>query len=68
MRFIDAGEDEVVVLAYYTGSGAGSGVPVSGEQGYIWTVRDRKAVRFRWFASHREALEAAGLSADHASD
>ena len=68
MRFIDAGEDEVVVLAYYTGSGAGSGVPVSGEQGYIWTVRDRKAVRFRWFASHREALDAAGLSADQASD
>ena len=67
VRFIDAGEDEVVVLAYYTGSGAGSGVPVSGEQGYIWTVRDRKAVRFRWFASHREALEAAGLSADEAS-
>ena len=68
VRFIDTGGDDVVVLVYYTGSGAGSGVPVSGEQGYVWTVRDRKAVRFRWFASHREALEAAGLSADEASD
>jgi hypothetical protein len=25
-------------------------------------VRDGRAVRFRWFQSHREALDAAGLS------
>jgi ketosteroid isomerase-like protein len=60
-RFIDAGDDEVVVLAHYTGSGRGSGVPVAGEHGYVWTVRDGVAVRFRWFQSHREALESAGL-------
>jgi len=60
-RFIDAG-DEVVVLAHFTGSGSGSGVPVAGEHGYVWTVRDGLAVRFQWFQSHREALEAAGLS------
>jgi ketosteroid isomerase-like protein len=59
-RYIDAGEDEVVVLARYSGSGQGSGVPVSGEHGYVWTVRGGQAVRFRWFQSHREALEAAG--------
>jgi ketosteroid isomerase-like protein len=61
-RYIDAGEEDVVVLGHYRGSGQGSGVPVSGEQGYVWTVRDAQAVRFRWFQSHREALEAAGLS------
>jgi hypothetical protein len=50
-----------VVLARYTGSGRGSGVPVAGEHGYVWTVRGGLAVRFRWFQSHREALQAAGL-------
>jgi len=63
-RFIDAGGDDVVVLAHYTASGIGSGVPLEGEHGYIWTVRDGLAVRFRWFQSHREVLEAAGLSED----
>jgi uncharacterized protein len=60
-RFVDAGDD-VVVLARYTASGRGSGVPLEGEHGYVWTVRDGQAVRFHWFQSHREALEAAGLS------
>jgi ketosteroid isomerase-like protein len=61
-RFIDAGGDDVVVLAHYTASGSGSGVPLEGEHAYIWTIRNGLAVRFRWFQSHREALDAAGLS------
>ena len=61
-RFIDAGGDQVVVLARFTGSGRGSGVPVGGEHGYVWNVQDEVAVRFQWFQSHREALKAAGLS------
>jgi len=60
-RFLDTEGDDVVVLARYTASGPGSGVPVAGEHGYVWTVRDGVAVRFRWFQSHQEALEAAGL-------
>jgi ketosteroid isomerase-like protein len=60
--FLDAGAEDVVVLARYTASGRGSGVPLEGEHGYIWTVRDGQAVRFRWFQSHREALAAAGIS------
>ena len=55
-RFIDTDGDDVVVLARYTASGRGSGVPLEGEHGYVWTVRDGQAVRFRWFQSHREAL------------
>ncbi len=35
---------------------------VSGEHGYVWTIQDGLAVRFQWFQSHGEALEAAGLS------
>jgi len=60
-RIIDAG-DKTAVLAHFTGSGSISGVPVAGEHGYVWTVRDGLAVRFQWFQSHREALEASGLS------
>ena len=61
-ELIDAPGDDVVVLARYTGSGKGSGVQVSGEHGYVWTVQDGLAVRFQWFQSHGEALAAAGLS------
>jgi ketosteroid isomerase-like protein len=60
-RFIDAGGDQVLVLARYTASGRGSGVPLEGEHGYLWTVHDGVAVRFEWYSSHREALDAAGL-------
>jgi ketosteroid isomerase-like protein len=58
---IDAGEGRVVVLAHYSGTGRASGVKVEGKQGFVWTVRDGLAVRFQWFQSHPEALEAAGL-------
>jgi ketosteroid isomerase-like protein len=61
-RIIEAGEEDVIVLARYTGTGRGSGVPVAGEHGYLWTIRDGLAVRFRWFQSHQEVLEAAGVS------
>ena len=60
-RIIDAG-DETVVLAQYAASGPSSGIPVSGEHGYVWTVEEGLAVRFQWFRSHAEALKAAGLS------
>jgi hypothetical protein len=30
----------------------------------FWTVRDGLAVRFRWFASQREALNAVGIYED----
>ena len=62
-RLIDAGDGEVVALGRYTASGGVSGVPLEGEHGYVWTIRDGLAVRFQWFQSHREALEAAGAEA-----
>jgi ketosteroid isomerase-like protein len=63
-RIVDTGGDDVVVLVRYTALGPGSGLELSGEQGYIWTVRDGLAVRFRWFASQREALNAVGIYED----
>ena len=52
----------MLVLARYTASGRGSGVPLEGAHAYVWTVRDGQAVRFQWFQSHREAYEAAGVA------
>jgi ketosteroid isomerase-like protein len=59
-RFIDAG-DEVVVLGTARGTSA-SGVTAQWRQGYVWTIRDGKATRLRWFNDPAEALEAVGLS------
>ena len=60
-RYIDAGDD-VVVIATIVGRGSGSGIETQSRQGYIWTIADGKAVRFKWFNDPAEALEAAGLS------
>ncbi len=61
-ELIDAGGDEVVVIARITGKGRGSGVEIDRRQGYVWTIRDGKGVRFRWFNDPEQAREAAGLS------
>jgi uncharacterized protein len=58
-RFVDAGE-HVVVIGIARGTSA-SGVEAQWRQGYVWTVRDGKAVRFRWFNQPEEALKAVGL-------
>ena len=60
-RFVDAGDD-VVVVAKLTGTSRGARVPIEREQGYVWTIRDGKAIRFRWFNTAPEALEAVGLT------
>jgi hypothetical protein len=41
--------------------GPGSGMEQRQPQGYVWTLRNGRAVRFEWFNSHAEALEAVGL-------
>lgn len=58
-RFVDAGEN-VVVIGIARGTSA-SGVEAQWRQGYVWTVREGQAVRFRWFNDPKEALEAVGL-------
>jgi ketosteroid isomerase-like protein len=60
-QFIDAGGD-VIVIARVRGKGRGSGVDIDWRQGYVWTIRNGKAVRFRWFNKPEQALEAAGMS------
>ena len=60
-RFLDAG-DQVVVIGTAHGTAA-SGVVAQWQQGYVWTVRDGRAVRFAWFNTPAEALAEAGLPA-----
>jgi ketosteroid isomerase-like protein len=60
-KVIDAGDDRVLVLTTFVVHGRGSGVDHRQPQGYLWTLREGRAVRFEWFNSHDEALEAAGL-------
>ncbi len=57
-RFVDAG-DEVAVIGLARGTST-SGVEVTWRQGYVWTIRDGTAVRFRWFNDPDEALRAVG--------
>jgi ketosteroid isomerase-like protein len=59
-RFIDAGDD-VVVIGIARGTSA-SGVEAQWPQGYVWTVRNGRAIRFRWFNNPDEALEAVGMT------
>jgi uncharacterized protein len=58
-RFVDAGED-VAVIGVARGTSA-SGLEAQWRQGYVWTVRDGSAIRFRWFNDPAEALQAVGL-------
>lgn len=60
-EFIDAPDDDVIVIARVSGRGRGSGFPVEWQHGYVWTVRDGVAVRFQWFNRPEDAFRAAGL-------
>ena len=60
-EFIDAG-DHVVVEVRERGEGKGSGVPFERTHIQVWTLRNKRLVRWRLFADKPEALEAAGLS------
>jgi ketosteroid isomerase-like protein len=61
-EYIDAGE-QVVVIARLVGRGKSSGVGVTRTWSYVWTLRDRKALRMEGYADRDEALKAVGLSA-----
>ncbi len=60
-RMVDLGE-RVLVIVSGSARMRNSEVDVPIRQGYLWTVRDGKAVRFEWFTSPEEALAAAGMA------
>jgi ketosteroid isomerase-like protein len=62
VRDMKAVGEQVVVLATYRARGRSSGAQRENDDGYVWTVRDGKAVRFAWFNDPAEALAAVGLA------
>jgi ketosteroid isomerase-like protein len=60
-QVIERGQD-VIALGRLRNRGRTAGMEVSQPHGQIWTFRDGKAVRMRWFNSHEETLEAADSS------
>jgi ketosteroid isomerase-like protein len=58
---IDAG-DEVIVPVREHGRGKGSGLDLVRTTFGVWTIRDGKAIRIRFYPTRDEALEAVGLS------
>ena len=62
-RFIDAGDDRVLVFSREGGRGKGSGAEVfTHPTAHIWTLKDGKAVRMQSIWERADALEAVGLS------
>ena len=57
-----ANGDDVVAVGELRVRGRAVGLEVRREHGQIWTFRDGRVARMRWFSSRREALEAAGLA------
>lgn len=54
--------DAIVVGAVRVrATGRNSGVPIKAVYGYLWEIRDDKAVRFHVYDSHDEALRRAGV-------
>jgi uncharacterized protein len=60
-EIIDAG-DRVLLVDRQMGRGKGSGAPLDQQTFWVYTLREGKIVRVKWFATRQEALEAAGLS------
>ena len=61
-KFIDAGENGVVVFFHEIAKGRESGAVVETDTGTVNEIRDGKIVRVRSFMDRDQALEAAGLS------
>jgi ketosteroid isomerase-like protein len=59
--FEEFGDDQVLVLGRIVARARATGMPLSGEFGHIWTVRDGLAARVEAHRDRDEARSAAGL-------
>jgi hypothetical protein len=57
-----ANAGRVVALTAQSGVGKSSGVQVELEMGQVFELEEGRLIRVRWYLSHAEAIEAAGLS------
>ena len=53
--------DEVISVVTSRGRGRESGIEVDGTHVGLWSLRDGKVIRVRWFGTLDDALAAAGL-------
>ena len=61
-RFIDAGDDQVLVFSREGGRGKGSGAEVETHPtAHLWTLRDGLAIRMQSHWEREDALKAVGL-------
>ena len=58
---LDTDDDQVLLLIRVRGRGKGSGAEFDTRGGWLFTMRDGRAVRVDAYLDRREALEAAGL-------
>ena len=61
IEILEAGEDQVVVVADERGRGKGSGASFERRSGTIFTLRAGSVVKMKFFPSGEAALEAFGL-------
>jgi ketosteroid isomerase-like protein len=59
-EFVEVGDDGVLVLGRIFAKARATGMPLSGEFGHIWTVRDEMAARVEAHRDPDEARKAAG--------
>ena len=60
-RYIDVDAERVLVLEHQTAKGRRSGLDFDREVGQLFTIRDRRIVRWQNYWDTDEALEAVGL-------
>jgi ketosteroid isomerase-like protein len=60
--FIDVGQDRVVAVTRWVGTGRTSGIAVANTIGFVYTLRDGLVVRQESFRNRDEALKAVGLA------
>ena len=62
-RFLDAGDDQVVVFIRYAGRGSATGIEVrgAGMDAHVLTLRNGKVQKLQMYQGTEKALEAAGL-------
>jgi ketosteroid isomerase-like protein len=70
-RFIDAGDDRVLVFSREGGRGKGSGAEVQSHlTAHLWTLKDGKVTHMQSYWERADALDAVGLTEQdvHAAD
>ncbi len=58
----DLDEERVLAVVHTWAHASGSGIEISQDLTYVWTLRDRRVVRLNTYSTKAEALAALGLS------